>query len=73
MIYCATAYVDRKNGTNNFEYTNVVLRRTDNTMANKKDKKTSNCQQTTTHITKKKLTKPIKPLQIGVNSTDPVG
>ena len=57
MIYCATAYVDRKNGTNNFEYTNVVLRRTDNTMANKKDKKTSNCQQTTTHITKKKMNK----------------
>ena len=57
MIYCATAYVDRKNGTNNFEYTNVVLRRTDNTMANKKDKKTSNCQQTTTHITKNKMNK----------------
>jgi hypothetical protein len=54
MIYCATAYVDRKNGTNKFEYTYVVLRRIDNTMANKKDKKTSNCQQTTTHITKKK-------------------
>jgi hypothetical protein len=35
----------------------VALRRTDNTMANKKDKKTSNCQQTTTHITKKKMNK----------------
>lgn len=47
IIFCATVSVDRKT----LENTKGVLRGTDNTMTNKKDKQTSNCQQTTTQIT----------------------
>jgi hypothetical protein len=41
-----------KNGTQKFEYTKGVLRRTDNTMTNEKDKKRKYGQQNTTQTTK---------------------
>jgi hypothetical protein len=41
-----------KNGTQKFEYTKRVLRRTDNTMTNEKDKKRKYGQQNTTQTTK---------------------
>ena len=41
-----------ENGTQRFEYTKGVLRRTDNTMTNEKDKKRKYGQQNTTQTTK---------------------
>ena len=41
-----------ENGTQKFEYTKGVLRRTDNTMTNEKDKKRKYGQQNTTQTTK---------------------